>query len=192
MDFGDLLQILIGAAFVLFWLFGGKKKPRRRPAVQQADRSGDDLTGEGEVIAGSPDLTSTERMIREALGLPTEPTKPTEPTQLEPVSTSAPEAPATERMIREAIGLPTELEPVSTTAPEAPPAEIFETEAASLESLQVDSQERHSEFHEQYVDKFEPTKVSGGAQTAVPEINSSAARKGILWQIILGPPKSLE
>ena len=192
MDFGDLLQILIGAAFVLFWLFGGKKKPRRRPAVQQADRSGDDLTGEGEVIAGSPDLTSTERMIREALGLPTEPTKPTEPTQLEPVSTSAPEARSTERMIREAIGLPTELEPVSTTAPEAPPAEIFETEAASLESLQVDSQERHREFREQYVAEFEPTKVSGGAQTAVPEINSSAARKGILWQIILGPPKSLE
>ena len=186
MDFGDLLQILIGAAFVLFWLFGGKKKPRRRPAVQQADRSGVDLTGEGEVIAGSPDLTSTERMIREALGLPTE------PTQLEPVSTSAPEARSTERVIREAIGLPTELEPVSTTAPEAPTAEIFETEAASLESLQVDRQERHSEFREQYVDKFEPTKVSGGAQTAVPEINSSAARKGILWQIILGPPKSLE
>lgn len=192
MDFGDLLQILIGAAFVLFWLFGGKKKPRRRPAVQQADRSGDDLTGEGKVIAGSPDLTSTERMIREALGLPTEPTKPTKPTQLEPVSTSAPEAPSTERMIREAIGLPTELEPVSTTAPEAPPAEIFETEAASLESLQVDSQQRHSEFREQYVDKFEPTKVDRGAQTTVPEINSSAARKGILWQIILGPPKSLE
>lgn len=189
MDFGDLLQILIGAAFVLFWLFGGKKKPRRRPAVQPADRSGDDLTGEGKVITGSPDLTSTERMIREALGLPT---KPTEPTQLEPGSTGAPEAPSTERMIREAIGLPTELEPVSTTAPEAPPAEIFETEAASLESLQVDSQERHREFHEQYVDKFEPTKVDRGAQTTVPEINSSAARKGILWQIILGPPKSLE
>lgn len=183
MDFGDLLQILIGAAFVIFWLFGGKKKPRRRPAVQPADRSGDDLTGEGKVIADSPDLTSTERMIREALGLQT---------QLEPASTTAPEAPSTERMIREAIGLPTELEPVSTTAPEAPPVEMFETEAASLESLQVDSQERHSEFHEQYVDKFEPTKVDRGAQTTVPEINSSAARKGLLWQIILGPPKSLE
>lgn len=154
MDFGDLLKVIIGAAFVFFWLFGGKKKPRRRPAVQPADRSGDDLPTE--LIAERPDLTSTERMIREALGLPTE------------------------------------LEPVSTATPEEPPVEMFETEAASLETLQVDSQERHRKFQEQYVQEFEPTKVYRGAQTAVPEINSSAARKGILWQIILGPPKSLE
>lgn len=170
MDFGDLLQILIGAAFVLFWLFGGKKKPRRRPAVQQADRSGDDLTGEGKVIAGSPDLTSTERMIREALGLQT---------QLEPASTTAPEAPPAEIFETEAASLETE-------------AVSLETEAASLEALQISGQERHREFREKYVGELKPTKVSGGAQTAVPEINSSAARKGILWQIILGPPKSLE
>ena len=157
MDFGDLLQVLIGAAFVLFWLFGGrKKKAQRRPAVQPVDRSGDDLPGE--LIADSPDLKLTD----------------------------------SERMIREALGLPTELEPVSTATSEAPPVEMFETEAASLETLQVDSQERHSEFHEKYVGELKPTKVYRGAQTAVPEINSSAARKGILWQIILGPPKSLE
>ena len=159
MSFDNLIQVVIVAAFIIFWLVGGKKKARTR------SRESHRVDSLPQAPPGEPELTATERLIREALGLSTE-LKPRIPE--------------------------TEAQSLEFAAPEAQSLEVAAPEAISLETLDAAGTTSHVEFHRRYVDEFEPTAVRRASGPDVPELSPRSVRDGIIWQVILGPPKGLE
>ncbi len=149
MSFDNLIQVVIVAAFIIFWLVGGKKKARTRS--------------------------------RESHGADPLPHTPPE----------EPELTATERLIREALGLSTELKPRIPDV-EAQSLEFAAPEAISLETLEAAGAESHAKFRRKYVREFEQTSVRRATGPDVPELSPRSVRDGIIWQVILGPPKGLE
>ncbi len=151
MSFDNLIQVVIVAAFIIFWLVGGKKKARTRS--------------------------------RESHGADPLPHTPPE----------EPELTATERLIREALGLSTELKPrIPEAEAEAQSLEVAAPEAISLETLDAAGAESHAEFRREYIHEFEPTTVRRASGPDVPTLSPGSVRDGIIWQVILGPPKGLE
>ncbi len=159
MSFDNLIQVVIVAAFIIFWLVGGKKKARTR---SRESHGADPLP---HTPPEEPELTATERLIREALGLSTE---------LKP---RIPEV---------------EAQSLEFAAPEAQSLEVAAPEAISIETLEAAGAESHAKFRRKYVREFEQTSVRRATGPDVPELSPGSVRDGIIWQVILGPPKGLE
>ena len=164
MSFDNLIQVVIVAAFIIFWLVGGKKKARTRSRESHRVDPLPHAPPE-ELELTEPELTATERLIREALGLSTE-LKPRIPE--------------------------TEAQSLEVAAPEAQSLEVAAPEAISLETLDAAGAESHAEFRRKYVGEFEPTAVRRATGPDVPSMSPASVRDGIIWQVILGPPKGLE
>ncbi len=169
MSFDNLIQVVIVAAFIIFWLVGGKKKARTR------SRESPRVDPLPQAPPGEPKLTPTERLIREALGLSTELQPRIPETEAPSLEFAAPEAPSLE-----------------FAAPEAQSLEFAAPEAISLETLDAAGAESHVEFHQKYIREFKPTAVRRASGPDVPTLSPRSVRDGIIWQVILGPPKGLE
>jgi hypothetical protein len=159
-DLDAVIQTAIAIAFVFLLLAGsGKKKPRRKPG---------DIPRRAFIPDGDGSTSSTEMIIREALGLAV-------PDDEEPAA--FPEVPG------------------SGPRPLAEIAESFRREDTSLEvgSSPAEQAQRHQEFHRQYVDHV--ARVSPPPAPAARKEQSrkrERLREAVIWSEILRPPKGLE
>jgi hypothetical protein len=95
-----------------------------------------------------------------------------------------------------------EVEEEAPSEPEPPPNVEVDAvgrvlpRAVSLEepakpTVVPDTEERHDEFHEDYVRAFRATRIARPASRAQEMLSPESLRQAILFREILGPPKGL-
>jgi len=57
--------------------------------------------------------------------------------------------------------------------------------------LDSDSEARHAEFHDEYIDAFEQTRIERPPSRGKKLLNPQSLRQAMLLREILGPPKAL-
>lgn len=161
MDFDVFIQIVLGLGALVFWMFGASKK-QRKP-------NGDQPEGEPPVPGSLPELTETEKLIREALGIVDDRSPSVEPvTQREP-------------------------EPVpKTTSRARVTSEPVNRIVDPLSYKEAKAEKRHVRFHEKYDQQEMPVKQSPPKVKDRLGLEAGSIRSAIVWREILGPPKSLE
>lgn len=180
MDFGDLVLLILIGSGLLSTLLGKKKKklsPARRPHPQ-------------------PD--------RQRATLPERPRVPRAEPSLDP-SHSGPVPTPMEEILRQ-LGLEVEQHGEQREVPEQAPeiATVGERDAVgrempravsleepSVEAIVPDTEERHDEFHEEYVRTFRQTRIRRPVSRGHEMVNPESLRHAILMHEILGPPKGL-
>ncbi len=180
MDFGDLLLLILIGSGLLASLLGKKKKnlpQTRRPRPQSA---------------------------RQRATLPERPRVPRAEPSLDP-SHSGPVPTRMEEILRQ-LGLEVEQHGEEWEAPEQAPEiatvgerdavgrempRVVSLEEPSVEAIVPDTEERHDEFHEEYVRTFRQTLIQRPVSRGHEILNLKSLRHAILMHEILGPPKGL-
>ncbi len=180
MDFGELLFLILIGSGLLSSVLGKKKKKlqqTRRPRPQPA---------------------------RQRATLPESPRRPRIEPSLDP-SHSGPVPTRMEEILRQ-LGLEVERDGEELEAPEQAPeiATVGERDAVGremprvvslekpyVEAIVPDTEQRHAEFHEEYVRAFRQTRIQRAASRGHEILNPKSLRQAILMHEILGPPKGL-
>jgi hypothetical protein len=68
---------------------------------------------------------------------------------------------------------------------------LVSLENPSVEAIVPDAEERHDEFHEEYVRAFRQTRIRRPVSLGHEILNPKSLRHAILMHEILGPPKGL-
>lgn len=159
MDFGDFIRLVGGLAFLIFWIFSSAKKQRRSAALAPRETSGP---------VSAPELTETEKMIREALGI------------VDDHST-----------FPEAIAQPEPKAVPKTTSRARVTSDPVERIVDPLAFTEAKSASRHERFHQRY-DKPKPVRKKPQQAKNRLGLRVGSIRSAIVWREILGSPKSLE
>jgi len=179
-DFGDILVFILIGSGLLSSILGGKKKKktlpqarqgRPRPAPRARPRPAHPNAG-GPQPSLDPNHTapvaSQMEQILQQLGLQVEPD----------VETEAPPEPEPE--------LNVEVDAVGRVLPRA-----VSLEEPARPAVAPDGEERHDEFHEDYVSAYRPTRIARPSSRARGMLSRESLRQAILYHEILGPPKGL-
>lgn len=161
----DLFEVIIGVAIMIFWMLGGiaKSQKKGRPTASSAG-----IAQPQRVVRREPQLSETERLIREALGIVEDrgnsgvsilPVRDEMPDQL----TDSTEAAAD--LVEEDYGQPAEAEPGVEPAAAA-----------------------HDQFHEMYLG----ARLPAPTVRRTPTIRGVELKSAIIAREILGPPKALQ
>ncbi len=178
MDFGDLLILFFIVSGILSSLAGRKKKKnlpqtrqrRPRPAPRARPQPTSPRSGgpQPSLDPNNPGpVTSQMEEILRQLGLHVEPE----------VEEEAP-APEPEPNV--------EVDAVGRALPRAVSLEV-----PAKPAVAPDTEERHDEFHEDYVGDFRQTRIARPASRAHEMLGPGSLRQAILFHEILGPPKGL-
>ncbi len=177
MDIGDLLILIFIVSGILSSLAGSKKKkqqsrqPQRRPQprpTRPPSREGVRSRPSLDPSPSGPAPTQMEEILRQ-LGLEVEP----EIEELEvAVEREAEEAARYDAVRRELPRVVSLEKPVPRT-------------------VVPDSEVRHTEFHDQYIDAFEQTRIERPTSRAKGLLNPQSLRQAMLLREILGTPKGL-
>ncbi len=177
MDIGDLLILIFIVSGILSSLAGGKKRKQQsrqqqprplprpaRPPSRERARSRPSL----DPSHSGPVPTQMEEILRQ-LGLDVEPEIEEPEVVVEP---------DVEEIARyDAVGR--ELPRVVSLERPAQPTVVPDTEV------------RHTEFHEEYVDAFEQTRIERPRSRGKKLLNPQSLRQAMLLREILGPPKGM-
>ncbi len=176
MDIGDILVVIFIVSGILSSLAGKKKKqqagqpqrpPRPRP-TRPPSREGVRSRPSLDPSHSGPVPTQMEEILRQ-LGLEVEP----EMEELEvAVEREAEEAARYDAVRRELPRVVSLEKPVQRTV--VPDAEV-----------------RHTEFHDEYIDAFEETRIERPTSRAKGLLNPQSLRQAMLLREILGTPKGL-
>lgn len=180
MDFGDILVFILIGSGLLSSVLGKKKKK-----LAQTRRS-------------SPPPARQRTTLPERPGVPR-----VEPS-LDP-SHSGPVPTRMEEILRQ-LGLEVEQQGEELEAPEQAPEiatagerdafgrempRVVSLEEPSVEAIAPDTEERHDEFHEEYVTPFRQTRIRRVVSLGHEILNPQSLRQAVLMHEILGPPKGL-
>ncbi len=199
MDFGDLLILIFIAFGVLSSLFGGKKRkgklpqtsrppgrarpvPRSRPAPPTGQRASSGAA------ASRREVTTTS--------FP--------PAGSSQESTPYPETPSRMEEILRQLGLEVEIEPEpGPVIPEPEPHRDYDAAGRALPEavawggekpeghIPPPEEERHEEFHDQFVTEFHETQIERPPSRARLRLNPQSLRDAMILHQILGPPKGM-
>ncbi len=172
MDIGDLLILIFIVSGILSSLMGKKKKQPSR----QSQRP--------------PQPRPSRPPSRDAAGAGARTRPSLDPSHAGPVPTQM------EEILRH-LGLEVEPETeelevaVEREAEEAARYDAVRRELPRVVSVVPDSEVRHTEFHDEYIDAFEQTRIERPASRAKGLLNPQSLRQAMLLREILGTPKGL-
>lgn len=170
MGAGDLFELLVALAIIVFGLLGvgSKKKEQQRQRPERPRRP----TPQSPEGRGPPEerdelLSEIDRILRGQ------------------VPERGPVPPPEEPEPDEAISL----EPLETDS--------YAAEEVSLERLEIDAEARHDRFHDKYIRPLAPHPgARRAAEARAPRAETHVARiplrQAVIWREILGPPKGLQ
>ncbi len=177
MDIGDILILIFIVSGLLSSLAGGKKKkqqsrpPQSRPRPRPSRPPSREGAGAGTGVRSRPSLdpshsgpvpTQMEEILRQ-LGLEV-----------------GPEIQEPEVVVeREAV------------RPELPKVVPLERPPQRTVALDSDSEARHTEFHDEYIDAFEQTRIARPPSRGKKLLNPQSLRQAMLLREIFGPPKGM-
>ncbi len=178
MDIGDLLILIFIVSGILSSLAGKKKKQQKRqPQRPPRPRPGRPPSREGARSRPPPSLdpshagpvpTQMEEILRQ-LGLEVEP-------EIEELEV------AVEREAEEAA----QYDSVRRELPR-----VVSLEKPVQRTVVPDTEVRHTEFHDEYIDAFEQTRIERPPSRAKDLLNPQSLRQAMLLREILGTPKGL-
>ncbi len=167
MDIGDILILIFIVSGLLSSLMGGKKKkqqsrsPQSRPRPRPSRPPSRETAGAG---AGA-------RRPRPSL----------DPSHSGPVPTQM------EEILRQ-LGL--EVGPEIEEPEVVVEREVVRPELPKILSV-PDAEVRHAEFHDEYIDPFEQTRIARPPSRGKKLLNPQSLRQAMLLREILGPPKGM-
>ena len=180
MDFGDLLLLILVGSGLLSSVLGKKKKKLSQTRPRSAQPA------------------------RQRATLPQRPQRPIAGPSLDP-SHSGPVPTQMEEILRQ-LGLEVGRHGEEQEAPEQAPdiatvaerdyvgremPRVVSLEKPSVEAIVPDTEERHDEFHKEYVTAFRKTRILRPVSRGHEMLNPQSLRHAILMHEILGPPKAL-
>lgn len=161
MDFDGFIQIVVGLGALVFWMFGASKK-KHRPGQEPS----------GEPPAPEPlppQLTETEKLIREALGI------------------------VDDRLtIPESVAQPEARPAPKTTSRARVTSKSAERIVDPLAYKEVKAEARRDRFLQRRDQPKTPVRKRKPKQKNSLGLDVGSMRSAIVWREILGPPKSLE
>jgi hypothetical protein len=179
-EIGDLLILFFIVSGILSSLVGGKKKKKKNlPQTRQRPTR----AGQARNPPASP--------------RPTGPRPSLDPNHPAPVASQM------EEILRQlGLHVEPEVEEEAPSEPEPPPnvevdavgrvlPRAVSLEAPARPAVAPDTEERHEEFHEDYMRDFRQTRIARPASRAHEMLGPGSLRQAILFHEILGPPKGL-
>ncbi len=177
MDIGDILILIFIVSGILSSLAGRKKKksqsrpPQRRPQPQPSrppSREGPRSRPSLDPSHSGPVPTQMEEILRQ-LGLEV-----------------GPEIEEPEVVVEREVEEVARFDAVGRELPRA-----VSLERPAQPTVVPDTEVRHTEFHDEYIDAFTQTRIERPPSRAKGLLNPQSLRQAILLREILGPPKGL-
>ncbi len=167
MDIGDILIMIFIVSGLLSSLAGGKKKKQQSRPPQTRPR---------------PRPRPSRPPSREEIGAGARPRPSLDPSHSGPVPTQM------EEILRQ-LGL--EVGPEIEEPEVVVEREVVRPELPKILSVVPDTEVRHTEFHDEYIDAFEQTRIERPRSRGKKLLNPQSLRQAMLLREIFGPPKGM-